>query len=169
MQKILEVNDHINEHNDVNQQTYHEHEATIENEIEVPNETEVRAESTAIAKAIKEMTIQREAWKASVLVPKQMPPIQSKGDNDLASYRETVFQSSGLRKAICPDMFDAIYVSSNDLDTYVFSKFYEYSLGPWLGYQGQSKYIRSKFLFPNVDAVYRRINDSKLIVFSGQL
>ena len=169
VQKISEVNNHINEDDDANQQTYLEHEATVENEIEVPNETKVRAESTAILKAVNEMTTQREVSKASILTLKQMSPEQSKGDNGPASGRETAFQSSGLSKPICPDRVDAIYVSSNDLDTYVFNKFFEYSLGPWLGYQGLSKNIRSKFLFPNVDAVYRRINDNKLILFSGQL
>ena len=78
-------------------------------------------------------------------------------------------QSAGLNRPRCPTRFNAIYVSKFDSKTYVFNKLFRYSLGNWLGYEGIANNNRRKFLFTNVDAVYRRVRDDKLILFSGQL
>ena len=139
------------------------------NEIEIPVKTEPRTQTKAITTTVRETTKEDRPMTTPSLVQKQAPAESTSGGNTSASDRDISLQSSGLNRPKCPGSFDALYVSSLNSNTYVFNKFFEYSLGPWVGYDGSSHNIRRKFLFPNVDAIYRRTADNKLIMFSNQL
>ena len=149
MQKILEVNNNIGEDDYASKQIHHGDKAILKNEIEVPNEIKVRVQPTATAKAVSKMSTSS----IPVLVPKQASPLRVPG------YK-------GPEQ--CPESFNAIYMSSNNLNTYFFNKMYEYSLGTWLGYKGIARVNSEIFPFSSVDAAYRRITDKKLVLFSGR-
>ena len=141
----------------------------VSNEIEIPVKTEPTTQTEAIRTTVRAATNEDTPMTTPSLVQKQTPEGPTSGGNTSASDRDIALQSSGLNRPKCPESFDAVYVSSINSNTYVFNKFFEYSLGPWIGYDGLSHNIRRKFLFPNVDAMYRRIADNKLIMFSNQL
>ena len=149
-QSIQEVNNNIGKDDDARKETHHEDDTILQNEIEVRNETKVIAQATVTAEIVSEISTHGKTSSIPVLEPK---PLRGPG------YKEP---------EQCPDSFNAIYMSRNNLNTYFINKMYEYSLGTWLGYKGISRANLEIFPFSSVDAGYRRIKDKKLVLFSGR-
>ena len=141
----------------------------VDNHIEIQAKSKAKSEaaSTNPVTTLRDMTTDAQA--TTTALKDTSTKATTAAPNVSSSDKELVLQSAGLNKAKCPESFDGIYVSNIDSQTYVFNKFFEYSLGSWLGYKGASISIRSKFIFPDIDAIYRRVTDNKLIIFSNQL
>ena len=166
-----EIDNHINDiidNNNVDIQNGQEDNSILSNKIEISVKAEIQKPTTkSTARRMKPED--NNPLTTSPLTPEQRSSGSTRASNVSASERDIALQSSGLNKPTCPKSIDALYVSSVNSNTYIFSKFFEYSIGSWLGYEGSSNNIRRKFLFPNVDAAYRRTADNKLIIFSNQL